>query len=111
MHSKLKGLLPMCRKAGQLAMGFDPVKESVRKRQAQLILFAADVSPRTAEHMRYLAEQENVKCVTIDLTMDEMWSLCGKRIGVAAVTNGGFAKAIERLSEASEKPEKLGEHD
>ncbi len=96
-RGKLEGLLSMCRKAGRLALGHDPVKESVQKRTVQMILFAEDVSPRTAEHIRRLAEYNGVRSLTLPFTMDGMQRLCGKRVGVAAVTDRGFAAAIERL--------------
>ncbi len=97
MRGKLEGLLSMCRKAGRLVLGHDSVKESVQKRTAEIILFAEDFSPRTAQHIRRPAEQSGIHTLTLPLTMDGMQRLCGKRAGVAAVTDRGFAAALERL--------------
>lgn len=90
-QNKLAGTLSLCRRAGRLTMGFDPVKESVQKGDAQLILLASDLSPKTARNVRFFAQQGNVCCMDLDLTMDELWFLIGKRIGVAAITDKGFA--------------------
>ena len=42
--NKLLGALSLCRKAGKLTMGFDPVAESAAKGKAALVLLAADLS-------------------------------------------------------------------
>ncbi len=43
--NKLMGLLSLCRKAGKLRIGSQPVKEAVEAGEAKLVLYAADFSP------------------------------------------------------------------
>ena len=42
--NKLMGLLSLCRKAGKLRIGSQPVKEAVEAGEAKLVLYAADFS-------------------------------------------------------------------
>lgn len=93
---RLTGALSLCRRAGKLALGFDSVKESVHKGNAHLILFAADVSPKTEENIRFTAEQCAVRCIRLTLTMDELWFVVGKRVGVAAVADRGMARLVNQ---------------
>ena len=93
-NNRLAGTLSLCRRAGKLSMGFDQVKESVQKGNAQLILLARDLSPKTAQEIRFLAQPKGIHCQEIAYTMDELWYLIGKRIGVAAVTDRGFAAKL-----------------
>lgn len=92
--TKLAGTLSMCKRAGKLVIGFDMVKESLHKKNAQLILFAEDLSPKTEQDIRFLAGQHGVPCQKLPITMDELWYLIGKRVGVAAVTDTGFARKL-----------------
>lgn len=91
---KLAGTLTLCRRAGRLAVGYDQVKESVQKKNACLILLAQDISPRTAERVRALAPGQQPPTRELPFSMDELEQLLGKRIGVAAVTDAGFAGSL-----------------
>lgn len=95
---RLSGTLSLCRRAGRLALGYDPVKESVQKENAQLILFAADVSPKTEENIRFAAGSSGLECLKLTYTMDELWFVVGKRVGVVAVNDHGFAAKIRELA-------------
>lgn len=93
-RDKLSGTLTLCKRAGKLILGFDLVKESVQKGTAQLVLFSQDVSPKTAKDIRFHAERHGVPCREIPLLMDEMWYLVGKRAGIAAISDKGFADRL-----------------
>ena len=45
--SNLTGLLTICRKAGRLVMGFDPMKDALTEEKACAVIVAADISPKT----------------------------------------------------------------
>lgn len=97
--NKLLGLLSLCRKAGRLRIGFEPVKDSLEAGEARLVLFARDFSPRSRERM----ERILMGCFspppsgTADLTMFDISQVCGKPAGVVAVADDGFAAGIEKL--------------
>lgn len=88
------GTLSLCRRAGKLEMGFDAVTGSLRKGQAKLLIVAKDVSERTKRQVCFAARHGTVKLLPLPYTMDEMWYLTGKRIGVAAVTDQGLADKL-----------------
>ena len=56
MRNKLLFALSLCRKAGALVTGFDPVKESVMTGKADLVLCAADAAERTLRHAQEFCE-------------------------------------------------------
>lgn len=58
--NKLMGLLSLCRKAGKLRIGSQPVKEAVEAGEAKLVLYAADFSPRSRGRMELILEQSGV---------------------------------------------------
>lgn len=91
MGNKQAGILSLCKRAGKLVLGFDVVKESVQKGNAQLVLFARDVSPKTAQDLCFYAKGAGVRCMKVEYSMDELWYLVGKRAGVAAITDRGLA--------------------
>lgn len=88
------GTLSLCRRAGKLELGFDAVAGSLKKGQAKLLIFAKDVSERTKREVCYAARHSPAKLLPLPYTMDEMWFLIGKRIGVAAVTDQGLADKL-----------------
>lgn len=94
--SKWLGMLSLCRKAGRLKIGFEPVKDSIEAGEAKLVLFAGDFSPRSRERMeRALAKSgDPPKSRTVEATMAHLAQVCGKQTGVVAVTDEGFAAGI-----------------
>lgn len=96
MKNKICGLLGICRKAGKIKLGFDPVVDRLQK-DAVLILFAADISPKTKQ--RLLQKAEGLPCTvrTLPCTQEELFCSIGKRVGVMAVTDRGLAAALEQL--------------
>lgn len=98
MSDRLLSLLGLCRRAGRLTIGCDPVKESVTKGEAQLVLFAKDASANTLKDVASVAEKAGVKTVTIAYDKKEISASVGKLCAVAGVNDGGFAKKILELS-------------
>ncbi len=97
--SKLLSNLSLCRKAGFLKMGFDPVWESIG-RGANLILFASDISPKTKERMEFHAQKMNVRTLTIPHATAEIFAVVGKNIAVMSLTNKPFAEKILAMAGA-----------
>ena len=87
----------LCRKAGRLKMGGDVVREEILKGGARLVLLASDAAERTVRQMRFACEEGEVPLRMLPRTMDELWATAGKRYGVFAVCDGGFAKMIAGL--------------
>lgn len=97
MKSDPLGLLGLCRRAGRLAIGFDAAVGAIKQRTARLIVLAADVSPKTAKEMRFFAAPLSLSVVVIACPKETLGTVLGlqKPVGVIAVTDEGFAKALE----------------
>lgn len=98
MNEKFLHLLGIARRAGRLSLGNDAAVEALRKGRTRLILLASDLSPRTAGGVEFAANEEGVAAVRINATMDEISMALGKRTGVVAVNDSGFAKKLLALS-------------
>ena len=97
----LLGLLGICRKAGRIKLGFDPVLEGLANGPC-LIIFSSDISPKTKERMIKKAEGFNAEHITIAETSDEIWYALGKRVAVMAITDRGLAQRAVELYKANE---------
>lgn len=91
MNNALLSALSLCRKAGALTTGFDPVKDSVFTGKAILVLLAQDLSPKTAQRVRQFCE-DFVDCLELPLTMEQLSAITRKPAGVFAVTDSNLAK-------------------
>ncbi len=90
--SSLKGLLTVCRKAGQLALGFDPMKEALAEGKAQAVLVASDISPKTEKEVRFFSDKRGVPVRKTEMTLDDIYSALGKKAGIVTILGEGFAK-------------------
>ncbi|MEG2174006.1 MAG: hypothetical protein RR135_00795 [Oscillospiraceae bacterium] len=103
MKGSVLGLLAICRKAGKLKMGFDAAEQCLG-RDAALIVFAQDISPKTKERMTMRAERSSTEVLTLPDTADDVWCVVGKRVAVMAVIDKGLAKQLVLLSSRTEAP-------
>ncbi|NLJ32150.1 MAG: 50S ribosomal protein L7ae [Clostridiales bacterium] len=97
MNDKMLHLMGIARRAGRLSLGSDAAVESMRKGRARLVVIAGDLSPRTAGGVELAAREEGVAAVRTKATMDEIGMALGKRAGVIAVNDAGFAKKLIAL--------------
>ena len=97
MNEKALHLLGIARRAGRLTLGNDATIEALRKGHTQLVMFASDLSPRTSGGVTFAAKEEGVAVIQIKATMDEISMALGKRTGVVAVNDAGFAKKLLTL--------------
>lgn len=95
--NRLLNLLGIARRAGKLELGGEAVKQAVRRHRAKLVLLSADLSRRTAEGIHAEAEKAGVQTAEIHAKMDEVEAALGKRAGVIAVNDTGFAKTLLKL--------------
>ncbi len=100
MKDKLIGLVTICRKAGRMVMGFDPVKEALAGGKAKIILIAADISPRTEKEVNFYAAKADVQVIKTECTQDEFHYGIGKKVGVIAICDDGFAAKAKQLCES-----------
>jgi len=105
VKNKVLSLLGLCKKAGHLIWGFDETTRALEKGNVELLLLAADLSPKSAKEMIHLADRQNINAVRLDVTMEELWYTLGKRVGILAVTQKGLADKIVALTRAPQNEE------
>lgn len=87
------GLISMCRKAGKLVMGMDMVKDACNTGTAKAVFTASDFSPKSLKEVKFACARGGVKLYALGITMDEIGEGIGKRTGVVAMTDSGFARS------------------
>lgn len=97
MNDKLLSALGLCRKAGKIVMGADPVAEAINRGKARLVIMARDFSQNSKKNILKASCRQNVEARVINRTRDELSGALGKFCGVAAVTDRGFSDKIQEL--------------
>lgn len=96
MSSNKSGILSMSRKAGKLVMGMDMVKDACSAGNAKAVFTATDISEKSLKEVRYTCAKYDVKLYALSMNMDEVALGLGKRVGVVAMTDAGFAKSCAK---------------
>lgn len=96
MNSNKSGTLTMCRKAGKLVMGMDMVKQSCNIREAKAVFTAMDISEKSLKEARFVCAKNDIPLYRLDMTMDDIWYSLGKKLGIMAMTDAGFAKSCSK---------------
>lgn len=94
---KLTGILSICRKAGKMAVGFDPMKEALAAGKACGVVTAADISPKTYKEVCYFCQKHGVPVEPLPLTIGQLGAAIGRKAAVVAVTDRGFFDRIHQL--------------
>ncbi len=101
---KLTGLLGICRKAGKMAMGFDPMLEAVDGGKASGVLTVRDISPKTYKEVCFHCQKKQVPVCSVPLTQAEIEFVLGRRAAVIAILDKGFFDRMQELcSEAQQQ--------
>lgn len=99
---KFFNLFTMCEKSGKLAKGFDMSKEAVIKKKASCIMITSDVSPKTIKEVMFISrDYSDDFIVKIPFGMDEINKSIGKKVGVMAVCDKGFATKLSEYATAA----------
>ena len=96
---RLLSFLGIARKAQRLSMGADAAKEAMQKGKARLVLLAGDLSPRSERNARAAAEEYRTPVLSAGVSMDEIACAVGKRTGILAVNDAGFADKLRAMLE------------
>lgn len=97
MNDRLLSILGLCRRAGKLTSGADPVVDAINDGKAFVVLMASDFSPNSKKNILKASSQSSVKIFDINRTKDEVGFAIGKYTGVVAVTDRGFSDKIQEL--------------
>ena len=94
-QNKILTLLGFASKAVKLQFGMDASQNSLKKKQAKLIITAADVSEKSKKEILFYATGKNVPVITLpDCDMETLSKAVGKKAGIIAVNDEGFANAM-----------------
>ncbi len=92
--NKTLSLMGICRKAGRLLPGHDVSFDAVRSGKAKLIILTSDASSRHEKELEAACFGGNV--VRLGVSAEEAAPFIGKKSCIFAVTDAGFAQAIEK---------------
>lgn len=95
--NKTLGLLTMCRKAGKLEIGMDPVKDACNNFKVKCVLVSQDISPKSLKEVIYFCSDKNIQIYQLDVGMEEVWAALGRKSVVLGVRDRGFAKKISQM--------------
>lgn len=91
----VESLLGFAQRAGRLAKGFDATLRAVEQGNARLLVITPDASPRVVRRMTKAAEAADTP-ILVWGSKGALGKAVGSRdLGVLAVCDDGFAKAIQ----------------
>ena len=101
MMDPILSMLGICRKAGRIEPGEEPVDAAVRARDARLLLLAADAADNTARRCAHFAEVGQCLWLRIPESKFELGRALGRSsCAILAITDTGLALAVaQRLAE------------
>ncbi len=97
MPDRFLSLLGLCRRAGKITLGNDPVIDSITLKKAKLVIVAQDCSKNTAKGVLSASHRMGVKAYTVPYTKDDISYAVGKYTAVLSILDDGFAKKAETL--------------
>lgn len=97
MNDKLLSFIGLCRRAGKMTIGNDPVAEDIKKGISELVLIADDISHNTEKDITKKAEDGKVRIIKIPYSKEQVSVSLGRLTAVISVNDEGFAKKIIEL--------------
>lgn len=95
MNDPILGLLGLAARAGKLSFGTHATLFSVETGKAKLVCAACDISAKSVKELRYKASGKNIPVTVLEHTDSQTLShSIGKKCGIIAVNDDGFAKAV-----------------
>ena len=94
---KILTLLGFASKAGKLSFGMDASCTAIKKKQAQLIVTASDVSEKSRKEITFAASKTGVSVITLNnCDMEKLSHAVGRKGGIISVNEVGFAQSITK---------------
>ncbi len=100
--SNLLSLLGLCKRAGMLEIGEEPVEAAARAKDARVLFLASDAADNTVRRVRHFADAGACLWLRLPFTKEELGRALGRTsCAVTAVTDIGFAaNIVHRLAQA-----------
>ncbi len=74
----------------------DMVKDACNTGKACAVFAATDFSPKSLKEIKFNCYKNGIKLYSLGMTMDDIHFGLGKRTGIIAICEGGFAKACAK---------------
>lgn len=97
MNDKVLSLLGLARRAGKIALGFDPAADSAKSGQSRLILITSDISPKTKKELEFSLRDIGTPIRSIPYDVKTLGSAVGKAAKIVSVNDEGFAGSVMKL--------------
>ena len=94
MQKQEISMLCLARKAGKIILGFDKVVEEMKNGHIKGVFYTMDLSPKSAKELCFESQKYGLAPLSLQISMEEVSHALGKRSGVIALTDEGFAKKI-----------------
>ncbi len=107
MMNKALSALGLAMRAGKLNWGYDTAVGAMKSGVCRLALLGADLSDKTKKNVRFEANKYSVDCIETEFTMADISTAIGKKTGVLAICDEGFAKKLRQELGAAEEREEL----
>ena len=116
MTEHILSMIGLAKKAGQVAIGEEPVGSAARAKDARVILVAQDAAAGSVRRAMSFGQTGACLCLTVPFDKDQLGRALGRTsCAMAAITDIGFAEAIvkklaaldpERYAPAALDPER-----
>lgn len=93
---KALSVLGLARRAGRLRWGYETAADALRRGECALVLVAQDLSEKTRKNMRFEADRAGAALLETAFTMEDISAAIGKKTGVLAVCDAGFAEKLKQ---------------
>jgi ribosomal protein L7Ae-like RNA K-turn-binding protein len=100
-NNKSLTLLGFAAKALKLEYGMQKSIEAIKKNRSKLIVTANDLSQKSKKEILFYATKQNVRLITVTVTVEKLSAAVGRKCGVISVNDNGFADAIFNNQEAN----------
>ena len=95
--NRVLSLLTICRKAGKLEIGMDPVKDACNNFKAKCVLVTQDISPKSLKEIKYVCSDKDIPVYKINVGIDEVWATLGRKSVILGVCDIGFTKKFSQM--------------
>lgn len=101
-QEKFFNLFTICEKSGNLLKGFDISKEAVTGGKAACVMVTSDLSPKTMKEVEFMCRNfPDIPVVNLPFVMDDIKNSIGRKTGVMAVCDKGFADRLTEYAKAA----------
>ena len=93
--NKILSILGLCKKSGNLSLGFDACIDACKQKKSHLILVTKDLSDNTKQKL--YNQLDDYLISPTNLTMSEINAILRRACGIISINDKGFAEKIKSL--------------